>query len=238
MKHPVFYKVLIVSLVALFALGACGPSVTPTPAETTAPQPHRSSTQVTEAATAAPGGETITVIFPKHEADIKGAFEARIKQFEANSGITVNLIQSDWDSVANRVTPELATGGSAYDVVEFDNGWVAQWCGAGWATPLNDFMSADYTNGMIPGLVDLFTCPDGKLYGLVWNNDTRFFHYNAAKLQEAGFTTPPATWGEFTTQSLAAREKGVVKYGFAPFWNQEWSLGNEFHFWDSYGLWW
>ena len=232
MKHPVFYKVLMVSLVALFVLGACGPSATPAPAETTAPAATTEApTQLTEAATPATGGETITVIFPKHEADIKGAFEARIKQFEADSGITVNLIQSDWDSVANRVTPELATGGSAYDVVEFDNGWVAQWCGAGWATPLNDFMPADYTNGMIPGLVDLFTCPDGKLYGIVWNNDTRFFHYNAAKLQEAGFTTPPKTWGEFTTQSLAAREKGIVKYGFAPFWNQEWSLGNEFHFW-------
>lgn len=64
----------------------------------------------------------------------------------------------------------MATGDSAYDVVEFDNGWVAEWCGAGWVTPLNDFMPEGFTKGMIPGLVDLFSCPDGKLYGVVWND--------------------------------------------------------------------
>jgi multiple sugar transport system substrate-binding protein len=175
--------------------------------------------------------ESITVIFPKHEADLTGAFEARIKEFEAQSGITVELIQSDWDSVAAKVVPELATEGKAYDVVEFDNSWVAQWCGAGWVTPLNDYLPAGYTDGMIQGLVDLFTCPDGSVAGLVWNNDTRFFYYNAAKLAEAGFDAPPATWDELVAQSEAAQKAGVVDWGMAPFWNQEWSLGNEFHFW-------
>ncbi len=182
-------------------------------------------------AVAQDASEEITVIFPAHEADMGTAFEARINQFQEETGISVNLIQSDWDSVADKVVPELATGGSAYDVVEFDNGWVAQWCGAGWATPLNDFMPAGYTDGMIQGLVDLFTCPDGSITGLVWNNDTRFFFYNEAKLAEAGFDTPPQDWAEFTEQSQAAAAAGVVEHGLAPFWNQEWSLGNEFHFW-------
>jgi multiple sugar transport system substrate-binding protein len=218
---------LCVVLCAAFLVAACAPPATVAPT-TQVEQP--TAAPVAATATAAPTAETISVIFPKHEADIKGEFEARIRQFESESGITVNLIQSDWDSVAGRVVPELATGGSAYDVVEFDNGWVAEWCGAGWVVPLNDYMKPGYTDDMIPGLVDLFTCPDGKLYGIVWNNDTRFFYYNATKLAEAGFTEPPKTWDEFTAQSLAARQKGVVKYGLAPFWNQEWSLANEFHF--------
>ena len=241
MKPSKIFIALSILLCLSFVLTACG-----TPA-TEAPKPvEEATTAPVEAATAAPAevqptaapaaesaadAETITVIFPKHEADIKGAFEARIREFEKESGIKVELIQSDWDSVANRVVPELATGGSAYDVVEFDNGWVAEWCGAGWVTPLNDYMEAGYTDGMIPGLVDLFSCPDGNVYGVVWNNDTRFFHYNATKLTEAGFAEAPKTWDEFTTQSLEAQKKGIVKYGMAPFWNQEWSLGNEFHFW-------
>lgn len=228
-KQSRLLSVLSVILCLAFILTACA-SAAPTQAvepETTAAAGEE--TAATEAPAAE--GETITVIFPKHEADITGAYEARIKQFEEETGITVSLIQSDWDSVANRVVPELATGGSAYDVVEFDNGWVAEWCGAGWATPLDDYMPAGYTTDMIPGLVDLFSCPDGKLYGVVWNNDTRFFYYNAAKLEEAGFTEAPKTWDELTEQSLAAQQQGVVQYGFAPFWNQEWSLGNEFHFW-------
>lgn len=229
-------KVLLVISVVLclaFVLSACGTPAAPTSAPTEQPaataEPAATEAVATEAA-APSGSETITVIMPKHEADIKGAFEARIKQFTEESGIQVNLIQSDWDSVANRVTPELATNGSAYDVVEFDNGWVAQWCGAGWVTPLNDYMEADYTKDMIPGLVDLFTCPNGDVAGIVWNNDTRFFYYNSAKLAEAGFANPPATWDELVEQSKAAKDKGVVKYGMAPFWNQEWSLANEFHF--------
>jgi multiple sugar transport system substrate-binding protein len=183
------------------------------------------------AATAGAQSESITVIIPAHEADMGSAFESRINQFQEETGISVSLIQSDWDSVADKVVPELATGGSAYDVVEFDNGWVAQWCGAGWATPLNEYMPDGYTDGMIEGLVDLFTCPDGSITGLVWNNDTRFFFYNQAKLAEAGFDAPPQDWAEFTAQSQAAVDAGIVEHGMAPFWNQEWALGNEFHFW-------
>jgi len=227
------------TIVLTLFLGACAPQPTPTsPAQpmVTQASPSTVETQApveqAPTQTEAPQQEVkITVIFPKHEADLTGAFEARVREFEKQTGIKVDLIQSDWDSIADRVIPEMATGGSAYDVVEFDNGWVAEWCGAGWTTPLDDFMPAGYTEGMIPGLVDLFTCPDGKVHGLVWNNDTRFFYYNAQKLGEAGIEAPPKTWDEFVQQSLAAKQKGVVDYGMAPFWNQEWSLGNEFHFW-------
>lgn len=178
-----------------------------------------------------PVARAITVIFPRHEADVVGAFESRIKDFEEESGIRVNLIQADWDSVADKVLTEMATGGSAYDVVEFDNGWVAQWCGAGWTNPLDEFMPAGYTEGMIPGLVDLFSCPDGKVHGLVWNNDTRFFYYNAEALAEAGFQAPPTTWDELRRQSLQAQQMGGVKHAVAGPWEQEWALVNELHFW-------
>lgn len=230
MKRNPLYLLMILVLVLMVALSACAPAATPTP---TAPASTSATAETTTPPTASPqpAQEKITVIFPRHEADIVGAFEARVREFEKTTGIKVELIQSDWDSVADRVIPEMATGGSAYDVVEFDNGWVAEWCGAGWVTPLNDFMPEGFTQGMIPGLVDLFSCPDGKLYGVVWNNDTRFFYYNAAKLETAGYTQPPRTWQEFKEMSLAAKDKGVVQYGMAPSWNQEWALANEFHFW-------
>lgn len=232
MKKSRLLVLVSIILVLSFALSACAaPSAPATPPPATEPtEPPAGADAPSDEAAA---GETITVIFPKHEADVKGAFEARIQEFEQASGIQVNLIQSDWDSVANRVVPELATKGSAYDVVEFDNGWVAEWCGAGWVSPLNEFMPADYTKDMIPGLVDLFSCNDGQLYGIGWNNDTRFFYYNEAILKEAGFTEPPATWDELVTQSKEAVAKGLVKFGLAPYWNQEWSLANELFFYTS-----
>ena len=233
-KSLILMIVLGLTVVAALLLSGC--AITPTPEqvveETVAVEKEE---EVIEPATPEPEpeaeAETITVIFPQHEADLVGAFEARIREFEDQTGIKVELIQADWDSVADRVVPEMATGGSAYDVVEFDNGWVAQWCGAGWTTPLDEYMEEGYTDGMIPGLVDLFSCPDGTVHGFVWNNDTRFFMYNAAKLAEAGFDSPPQTVDELVEQSLAAQEAGVVDYGMAPFWEQDWSLGNELHFW-------
>ena len=227
-------KGLFVLMILVMALTACAPKAVETEqaAEPVEADPEPTEAKV-EAETEDPvvETETITVIFPKHEAEWADVYEPRIKQFEEETGIKVALIQSDWDSVADQIIPEMATGGSAYDVVEFDNGWVNEWCGAGWTTPLNDYMSDDFTDGMIPGLVDLFTCPDGTLHGVVWNNDTRFFYYNEAKLSEAGFEAPPTTWEEFVEQSQSAVAAGVVEYGMDPYWNQEWSLMNEFHFW-------
>jgi multiple sugar transport system substrate-binding protein len=174
--------------------------------------------------------ETITVIFPKHEADLNGAFAARVKEFEAASKVTVNLIQMGWDDVNNKLTAEMASGGSAYDVVEFDNGNVAAWLGANWVEPLDAYMPKSFTRGMIPGLVDLFSGADGKLYGIVWNNDTRFFFYNAAMLKKAGIANPPRTWDELIAQSRILQSKGIAKYGMAGFWKAEWALANDFHF--------
>ncbi|HEY9594213.1 MAG TPA: sugar ABC transporter substrate-binding protein [Spirochaetia bacterium] len=175
--------------------------------------------------------QSITVIFPKHEADLSGAFASRVKEFEAVSKIKVNLIQMGWDDVNNKLTAEMASGGSSYDVVEFDNGNVAAWLGAGWVEPLDSYMPKGYTNGMIPGFVDLFSGTDGKVYGIVWNNDTRFFFYNAAMLQKAGIKAPPKTWDELVSQSKTLMSKGIAKYGLAGFWKAEWPLANEFHFW-------
>ena len=83
---------------------------------------------------------------------------------------------------------------------------------------------------MIPGLVDLFTGADGKLYGIVWNNDTRFFFYNADMLKRAGIAQPPRTWDELVSQSKTLMSKGIAKFGLAGFWKAEWALMNDFHF--------
>lgn len=234
---------IIVLVVLLTLLAACGPTPTPeviketvvvtkeVQVEVTKEVPVE-VTKVVEVTKEVPvEAETITVIFPRHEADIVGAFPRRILEFTAETGINVKLIQMGWDEVADKVVPEMAAGGDAYDIVEFDNGWVAEWCGAGWATPLDDYMPEGYTDGMVPGLVDLFTCPDGKVYGLVWNNDTRFFYYNAKMLEEAGIEAPPKTWDELVEQTKILQEKGIAEYGFIPFWKMEWALANEFHFW-------
>ena len=81
-------------------------------------------------------GIEITVAMPSHEAGILGYFEDQAVEFEAQTGIKVNMVTADWDNIADKVLPALAAGSDAYDIVEFDNCWVAAFAEANWLLPL------------------------------------------------------------------------------------------------------
>ena len=131
--------------------------------------------------------EKITVIMPRHEMDLIGLWEQQTAEFEQETGIQVEFIQMSWNEVADKVLADLAAGGNTYDVIEFDNGWVAKFAGADWVEPLNSFASQEYLDSLVGGLLNTFT-QDGQVLGIPWNNDTRFFFYNEAMLQAAGLT--------------------------------------------------
>ncbi|MFQ5854257.1 MAG: extracellular solute-binding protein [Anaerolineae bacterium] len=220
MKRPfITLSTIMLLTVSILLLSSCvaPPAAAPQPAEPAAP------------AEAPKPAEEITVILPKHEADLVGFWPARVKEFEEQTGIKVTLINMSWDKAADKVLAEMAAGGDAYDVIEFDNSWVAKFRQADWLEPLDTFMPADYTKDMVPGLVDLFSDEDNT-YGLVWNNDIRFFFYNADILEQAGIDTPPTTWDELVVQCKTIQEKGIVEHCLAQPWVQEWAIVNEFHF--------
>lgn len=171
-------------------------------------------------------GTEITLIMPSHEADILGYFEDKAVEFEAQTGIKVNVVTADWDHVADKILPALAAGSSAYDIVEFDNCWVAQFAETDWLLPLEDYAGEEYIKGMLPGLVDLFSS-NGHLYGITWNNDLRIAMYNAQMLQEVGIANPPATWDELVEQSQKLQAAGIVKYGFIGNWEKGQALAND-----------
>ena len=148
------------------------------------------------------GGDKITVILPEHEMDTIGFHKQKAEEFTAETGIQVELINKAWDAVADDVLGDLASGGGTYDVIEFDNGWVAKFLQNEWVLPLNDYMSAEQKSGLVPALLDKFS-GGGKHYGIVWNNDTRFYMYNEAMVKSAGFTDAPKTWADVTALSKA-----------------------------------
>jgi multiple sugar transport system substrate-binding protein len=173
--------------------------------------------------------QKITVIMPRHEMDLVGLWEAQTRQFEQESGISVEFIQMSWDEVANKVLTDLAAGGGTYDVIEFDNGWVAKFASADWVEPLGNYADQAYLDSLLPGLLATFT-KNGQVLGIPWNNDTRFFFYNKAMLDKAGIAQPPKTWDEVVADSAALKDKGIVEYPVTEYWNQEWALANSFAF--------
>lgn len=170
-------------------------------------------------------GTEITVIMPDHEADILGYFEQKAVEFEQKTGVKVNIVSASWDRVADKLLPALASGSSAYDVCEFDNCWVAQFAETEWLLPLEDYAGEEYVKDMLPYLNDLFSAK-GHLYGVTWNNDMRFFMYNARMLKEAGIADPPLTWDELVEQSKRLMATGIAKYGFIEGWEMGQALAN------------
>ena len=172
-------------------------------------------------------GSKITVLMPKHEMDTIGFYETKTREFEEETGIKVELINMGWDNVAERVTAEMTSGGSSYDVIEFDNSWVAKFGANDWLYPLDEYITDEMKEGIVPALLEKFTY-DGKLYGICWNNDTRFLMYNKAMLDEAGIEAPARTYDELIEQTKKLQEAGICEYGYIDSYMQAQSGFNEF----------
>ncbi len=175
---------------------------------------------------AAKTGEKITVILPRHEMDTIGFHEQKTREFEKETGIEVELINMGWDQVADRLTADLTAGGGSYDVIEFDNAWVEKFTHNDWLEPLDGYVTDEIMSGMVPGLLDKFSA-DGHLYGITWNNDTRFYMYNKAKLDAAGIEKAPETWDEVIEDAKVLKEKGLANYAYIDCYAQEWAGANE-----------
>ncbi|MCG9479691.1 MAG: sugar ABC transporter substrate-binding protein [Actinomycetia bacterium] len=173
-------------------------------------------------------GTQITVIFPKHEMDTVGIFEQQTREFTELTGIEVELIQAEWDRVKDKVIPEMAASGSAYDVIELDNSWVTQFVNADWVVPLNEYASEEWISGLAEGAVGIFSVQD-DLYGIPWNHDIRFFIYNRQMLDDAGIAEPPRTFDEMIEQSKTIMDAGLAEYGIAGFWSRGMHLSNATH---------
>ena len=152
-------------------------------------------------------GAKITVILPEHEMDTVGLHKAKTEQFTEETGIEVELINKGWEAAADDILGDLASGGGSYDVIEFDNAWVAKFVQNEWVVPLNGYMSDDIKNGVLPGLLNKFSS-GGNYYGIAWNNDTRFYMYNKKILDDAGIDVPKT----FDEVSAAARTLGDYAY--------------------------
>jgi len=148
------------------------------------------------------GGDKITVILPEHEMDMIGLHTDKTAQFTEETGIEVELINKGWEAAADDILGDLASGGGSYDVIEFDNAWVAKFVQNEWVIPLNDYMTDEILNGMLPGLLNKFSS-HGNYYGITWNNDTRFYMYNQQMIADAGMAGAPKTWDEVSSLSQA-----------------------------------
>ena len=191
---------------------------------------------------------TLNILYPGGAA-LGMAMNNRIRQFEQDNDVVVNVTGGDWQTVDNLVHGALQGGGllqdgesanpykdgNPFDLMELDNGNIAAFNVAGYFEPLDDYLPAGYTSDLIPGQVELFS-NNGHLLGLVWNNDSRFFVYrtdimNQLMAVEPSVSGPPTTMTELRQQCQLIKQHNLARHCFSQEWDSSWDAVCELHYW-------
>jgi multiple sugar transport system substrate-binding protein len=193
------YKISMLTLAILFVVGTagCAPAQQPT------------------------GPVTIHVL-TMDQAGLKPAeIDQIVKDFEAkNPDIKVNMEYLGYDYVHDKITTGMAAKPPAYDAAMIDVIWPDEFIKAGYLLDVTSRVTPEMKSGMFPASWNGVT-RNGKVYGMPWLMDVKYFMYNKDMLQKAGITNPPKTWEELVDQAKTIKSKGVAEFPIIWSWNQK-----------------
>lgn len=135
---------------------------------------------------------------------------ALVDSYEAdNPGVTVELVQTTGDTVANRTAVALDSG-NVPDVITESISRVRTYADKDQLADLSGLFGTDIpTDDFAPGLVDALTF-DGKTYAMPYRWATNALIYNPELFEAAGIDAPPATWDEFVEDAKTLTSGDVV----------------------------
>jgi multiple sugar transport system substrate-binding protein len=192
------YKITLFVMALLFLVGVVG----------CAPKP-------------AAGPVTIHVL-TMDQAGLKPAEIDQIaREFEAqNPDIKVNMEYLGYDYIHDKITTGMAAKPPAYDAVMIDVIWPDEFIKAGYLLDVTDRVTQDMKTNMFPASWNGVT-RNGRIYGMPWLMDVKYFMYNKDMLQKAGIAAPPKTWEELVDQAKVIKQKGIAEFPIIWSWNQK-----------------
>jgi multiple sugar transport system substrate-binding protein len=147
------------------------------------------------------------------EQAIATAFEAE------NPGIKVQWEFVAYEAVHDKIVTGLATTPPAYDAIMVDVVWPDEFIKKGYLLDVTDRIDQATKDAILPAAWNGVT-RNGKIYGMPWLLDTKYFYYNKDILQKAGFSAPPTTWEELITQAKVIQQKKLAEFPIAWSWKQ------------------
>ena len=143
-----------------------------------------------------------------------------LPEFEEATGAKVNYDTPSFPIYNQRADIELSTGGSAYDVLNITFIYIGRWIGAGWFTPLDDFLKdpnktpTDWGgDDFLPGTTAILKDKQGRLYGIPWVADIFMAGCGRYDLFEKAGIKMPDTFDEVAAAMKAvARPDGIASY--------------------------
>jgi multiple sugar transport system substrate-binding protein len=128
---------------------------------------------------------------------------------EANPDAKVEVTAVPWDGAHDKIANAIAAGETP-DVSLIGTTWMGEFAEAGGIEPTPEGLveEADF----FPGAWDT-TEVGGTSYGVPWYVETRVLYYRTDLAEQAGWSQPPATWGELRQFASDVQEKAGVEHG-------------------------
>ena len=166
------------------------------------------------------GPVTIRVLTMEQAGPTVDEMNAIVGEFNAaNPDIKVEIEYVAYDALHDKITTAMASNPPAYDVFLGDDIWYAEFGKAGYALDVTNRITQQMKDNIFPAAWDITTV-GGKVYGMPWLLDEKYFYYNEDLLKQAGFDAPPATWEEMLAQAKVMKEQGIVEYPIVWSWGQ------------------
>jgi multiple sugar transport system substrate-binding protein len=150
-------------------------------------------------------GVTITVALAS-DAPPKAAMDAFTKQ----TGITVNWVNLDWDSLQNKISAAATAKTYFADATNVDWSRVGQLGKLGWFYPVDSYIDTKAMQTDVPQLAS-FTV-DGHVVGIPYDASFMVTTVNTDLFQKAGVNPAPQTIAEYTTALKTIKAKGIAEH--------------------------
>ncbi len=170
----------------------------------------------------AQAGPVTIHILTQDQAGLKPAEIDQIaREFEAlNPDIKVVMEYVAYDAIHDKIVTGMAATPPGYDASMIDVIWPDEFIKAGYLLDVTSRITSDMKTNMFEASWNGVT-RNGKIYGLPWLMDVKYFIYNKSMLDKAGITAPPTTWEELVDQATIIKQKGIVEFPIMWSWNQK-----------------
>ncbi|MGO3320141.1 MAG: ABC transporter substrate-binding protein, partial [Microbacterium gubbeenense] len=162
------------------------------------------------------GAGTLSVLIAAPQ---EGAGKILEEEFEKEHDVEVEVEVVPYDQIQSKVTLDVQSGTSAYDVIQYWYPTVGALAEAGALADITDWVAGDEDidqADFIDAVYQPYTQYDGKTYGLPIDGDTHVLFYNTEIFERNG-VEPPATWDEYVdvARTITENESGDGVYGTA-----------------------
>ncbi|SER22966.1 ABC transporter substrate-binding protein [Microlunatus flavus] len=136
--------------------------------------------------------------------------KAALDDFTKQTGITVNWVNIDWDSLQTKISAAATAKTYFADATDVDWSRVGQLGKLGWFYPMGDYLDVESMKADMPQLAS-FTS-DGKVVGIPYDASFMVTTYNKKLFDAAGVTKEPTTMDEYTAALQKVKAKGDVEH--------------------------